>query len=289
MCHSAFLVSSINSPLDPSIAMFSSLLSALVLATAAATSSVDLGTAGNFVILTKSGISTVPKSVITGDIGVSPIAASFMTGFSLIADSSGTYSTSAQVTGKAYASDYTSPTPSTMTTAISDMETAYTDAAGRPISDGANINIKAGLITGTTFTAGVYNWGSDVSFSSDIYLEGTATDLFIFQSTGNVIVGSGARVTLKGDGTDCGIPKASNIVWQVAGYLDAGTTSHLEGIFLVKTKAVFKTGSSLNGRILAQTAATLDSATITQPAASTCTSTSTSTRTSTSTSTTVST
>ena len=34
---------------------------------------------------------------------------------------------------------------------------------------------------------------------------------------------------------------------------------------LVKTYAAFKTGSSLNGRILAQTTATLDSATITQP------------------------
>jgi hypothetical protein len=51
----------------------------------------------------------------------------------------------------------------------------------------------------------------------------------------------------------------------VAGFVDAGTTSHLEGIFLVKTKAVFKTGSSLNGRILAQTACTLDTATIREP------------------------
>jgi len=60
------------------------------------------------------------------------------------------------------------------------------------------------------------------------------------------------------------MPQASNMVWQVAGYVDAATTSHLEGIFLVKTKVVFKSGSSLNGRILAQTASNLDSATITQ-------------------------
>ena len=252
-----FFSQAINKTLYPSIAMFSSLLSALVLATAAATSPVLLGSAGNFVILTKSGISTT-GSDITGDIGVSPIAANAMTGFSLIADSSGTYSKSAQITGNAYASDYVSPTPSMMTTAISDMQTAYTDAAGRSISDGANSNIKAGVIAGETFRAGVYNWGSDVYFSSDIYLEGNATDLFIFQSTGNVIAASGAKVMLVG-------ANASNIVWQVAGHLDAGTTSHLEGTFLVATHAVFKTGSSLNGRILAQTAATLDSATIKQP------------------------
>jgi hypothetical protein len=265
--------------------MFSSLLTALVLATEAATSPVFLGSASNFVILTKSGISTVPASIITGDIGVSPAAASFMTGFSQTADSSGTYSQSAQITGKAYAADYFPPTPSMMTTAISDMETAYVDAAGRPISDGANINIKAGLITGETFRAGLYKWGSDVSFSSDIYLEGMATDIFIFQSTGNVIAGSGAKVTLVDDCTGGGIPQASNIVWQLAGYLEAGTSSHLEGTFLVKTRAVFLTGSSLNGRILAQTAATLDSATITEPAASTGTSSSTSNCSSTTTST----
>ena len=58
---------------------------------------VSLGSATDFVILTKAGISTVPKSVITGDIGVSPIAATAMTGFSLIADASNMFSTSAQV------------------------------------------------------------------------------------------------------------------------------------------------------------------------------------------------
>jgi hypothetical protein len=40
---------------------------------------VSLGGAGNFVILAKSGISTVPTSAVTGNIGVSPAAA---TGFS---------------------------------------------------------------------------------------------------------------------------------------------------------------------------------------------------------------
>ena len=33
---------------------------------------VDLGASGNFVILGKSGISTVPQSTVTGNIGVSP-------------------------------------------------------------------------------------------------------------------------------------------------------------------------------------------------------------------------
>jgi len=247
------------------MAAFKCILAALVLATTAATDPVLLGFAGDFVILAKTGISTVPASAVTGNIGVSPVAATAMTGFSLIADSSNKFSTSTQITGQAYASDYTSPTPSTMTAAISDMQTAYNDAAVRPLSDGANIDIKGGLISGETLTAGVYNWGSDINIGSDIYLKGSSTDIFIFQTTGNVIVGSGAKVILVADDTNNGKPKASNIVWQVAGFVDAGTTSHLEGVFLVKTHAAFKTGSSLNGRVLAQTACTLDTATIKEP------------------------
>jgi len=244
----------------------------LVVATAAGSlrslaevTSVDLGTAGNFAILSKAGISTVPTSAITGDIGVSPIAAEAITGFSLIQTTDRSKSTSVQVTGSAYAADYASPTPSTLTTAIGDMERAYTDAAGRTVA-AANLNVMNGLITGATLTAGVYEWGGDIAFSANIYIKGTPDDLFIFKSSGNVIVGSGASVVLVADSTGSGgAPLASNIVWQVAGYVDAGTTSHLEGIFLIKTAAAFKTGSSLNGRILAQTAVTLDSVTVVAP------------------------
>jgi hypothetical protein len=42
---------------------------------------VNLGTAGNYAVLAKSGISTVPPSAITGDIGVSPIDQQPLRGF----------------------------------------------------------------------------------------------------------------------------------------------------------------------------------------------------------------
>ena len=61
---------------------------------------------------------------IVGDIGVSPAAASFITGFGLIADSTNTFSTSSLVIGKVYAANYSAPTPTYMTTAIGDMQTA---------------------------------------------------------------------------------------------------------------------------------------------------------------------
>ena len=77
---------------------------------------VNLGTAGNYVILSKSGISTVPVSAITGDIAVSPAAATYITGFSLIADPTNVFSRSTQVIGKVYAATYKPPTPANLTT-----------------------------------------------------------------------------------------------------------------------------------------------------------------------------
>ena len=137
---------------------------------------VDLGTAGSFAILSKAGISSVPTSTITGDIGVSPIAAHAITGFSLTASLDGTFSTSSQVVGSCYAADYTPPTPATLTAAITDMEAAYTDAAGRAV-DVAKFNMNAGLISGMTFVSGVYAWDTGISFTTDIYIDGSATDI----------------------------------------------------------------------------------------------------------------
>ncbi|CAE8679679.1 unnamed protein product [Polarella glacialis] len=104
-------------------------LGAIASVSAAGPAAVILGTAGTFAILSKSGIDTVPMSVITGDIGVSPIAAAAITGFNLKLDSTNTSATATQVTGSVYASDYKSPTPAELTVTIGDMETAYTDAA----------------------------------------------------------------------------------------------------------------------------------------------------------------
>ena len=121
---------------------------------AAGPATVNLGSAGDFVVLSKSGISTTGTTSITGDIGVSPITAAAMTGFGLIMDSSNTFSTSALVTGKVYAADYAAPTPATMTTAINDMETAYTDAAGRTSPTATELG--AGNIGGMTLAPGLY-------------------------------------------------------------------------------------------------------------------------------------
>lgn len=225
---------------------------------AAGPAPVTLGTAGNFVILAKSGVDTVPTSAVTGDIGVSPIDSTAITGFSLVLDGTGTFSTSSQVIGNAYAADYTSPTPSNLTTAVSNMETAFTDAAGRPTPDFTELG--SGDISGLTLVPGLYKWGTGVLISTDVTLNGGPNDVWIFQISGGVTQASGARVLLAGGAS----PK--NIFWQSSGTVALDTTAHLEGIVLSQTEITLATGATVNGRLLSQTAVTLDASTVTRPA-----------------------
>jgi hypothetical protein len=218
---------------------------------------VMLGMAGNFVILAKSGISTVPTSAVTGNIGVSPAAATSITGFDLIADATNVFSTSAQVIGKAYAADFALPTPSNLTTAVGDMELAFTDAAGRAPDV---TELGAGNIGGMTLAPGVYKWGTGVLIPTDVTLSGSSTDVWIFEIAQDLTVSSAAKVLLSGGA----LPR--NVFWQVSGMVVLGTTAHLEGIVLTQTAATLATGASVNGRLLAQTAVTLDGSTVVEPA-----------------------
>ena len=223
---------------------------------AANLSPVLLGSSVNYVILAKSAVSTVPTSAVTGDIGISPAAASFVTGFSLTLSTG--YATSPQVVGHVLAADFAPPTPTNLTTAVSDMQTAYTDAAGRPTPD--HLELGTGAIGGMTLTPGLYKWTNTVTIPSDVTLNGGATAVWIFQISGDLSQSNATHVFLTGGAL------AKNVFWQVAGTVIVGTTAHFEGIILSQTAISLKTGASMNGRALAQTAVALDAATITQPA-----------------------
>lgn len=218
---------------------------------------VELGTAANFVILAKSGISTVPAAAITGNIGVSPAAASYITGFSLSADATNVFSTSPQVSGMVYAADYAVPTPSNLTTAVGDMETAFTNAAGRAPDF---TELAAGNIGGMKLVPGVYKWSSALLIPSNLELVGSPTDVWIFQIAQDLTLNSDVQVVLSGGAV------AKNVFWQVSGEVTLNTKSHLEGVVLSQTAVNVKTGATVKGRLLAQTAVTLDASTITQPA-----------------------
>ena len=215
-------------------------------------SPVALGKAETFAILSKTGITDVYASAIVGNVGTSPI-----TGAALLLSCS-------EVTGNIFTVDAAGPLPCATTDAtfltgsIGDMELAYDDAAGRPTPD--FIELGAGELGGLTLTPGLYKWGSAVLITNDVTLTGGPDDVFIFQIAGTLDQASAARITLAG-----GV-RAKNIFWQVAGAVGIGTTAHFEGVLLAKTLVAVKTGASVNGRLLAQTAVTLQMNAVTAPA-----------------------
>jgi len=212
---------------------------------------VELGDASSFAILSKAGVTDVYASAIVGDVGASPISGSAI---HLECD---------EVTGTIYSVNEAGPSckvtdDTFLTGAVGDLEIAYTDAAGRTNPD--FINLGAGEIGGLTLTPGLYKWGTDVQISNDVTLTGGPDDVFIFQISGDLTQSSAKNVTLAG-----GV-QAKNVFWQSAGEVAIGTTAHFEGTIMSHTLIALKTGASINGRLLAQTAVTLQSNTVNVPA-----------------------
>ena len=211
----------------------------------------NLRTAMKFTILSETGISTTGVTSITGNIGVSPIAGTAITGFGLTMDASNQFSRTPIVTGEVFAANYAVPTPSMMTTAISDMKTAFTAANGR-IHPAPIVEKYAGNISGRTLPPGLYKWGTGVLVTGvGVKLNGLADDVWVFQIAKNFTVGNGAIITLEGGA------QAKNIFWVVSGKATLGTGVIFKGNILSKTLISVNTGTKVNGRLLAQTAVTL--------------------------------
>jgi len=239
----------------------------------ASPATVDLGAAGNFAILAKSGISTTAGTLITGDIGVSPIDSTAITGpWVLNLPTGSAFSTSPLVTGKVYAVDYADPTPANLTTAVSNLETAITSANGRAVDNTQLTGIAAAqCVTGTcdlaglTLAPGVYTFTGpgNVIITDNVILSGEANDVWIFIIPGTLNISSAKQVILGGNA------KASNIFWSVADVTTLGTNSTFEGNILEAGSVIaIQTGATLNGRALSKAAVTLDANTVTVPTVS---------------------
>jgi len=211
---------------------------------------INFGTAGNFTILAKSGISTTGTTSILGDIGVSPIGASAITGFGLIMATNNQSSHTPIVTGNVYAANYTAPTPAKMTTAISDMQTALTTANGlvtNPI-----VNLYAGDISGRTLLPGLYKWSTGLLITgAGVTLSGGPNDTWVLQVAQNLTVSNSATITLIGGA------QIKNITWVVNGQATLGTYCNFKGNILSQTLISCNTGAKVTGKLLAQTAVTL--------------------------------
>jgi len=210
---------------------------------------VVLGTAGNYSILDKTGITTTGATHVTGHMGVSPIASTAITGFGL-KQTAPTYATSTLVTGKIFAANFAAPTPANLTTAVGDMQKAYANAAGRLHPTATELG--KGNIGGLTIKPGLYKWSSNVAIPTNVTLSGGPNGVWIFQVAGTLNVASAKKVILAGGALD------KNIFWQVAGSTTLGTGAVLHGTVLGKTGIILKTGAALYGKALSQTAVTLD-------------------------------
>ena len=202
---------------------------------------IDLGTSGNYVILSKTAINNSGTSIITGDLGLSPAATSYITGLALT-DFYRLCNFCSSKLDKYLPQDMADPTPMNLTTAVENMITAYNNAAGRSETD--FLELGAGDIGGKTLTSGVYKWTNTVTIPTDVTISGSSTDVWIFQIAEDLTMSSATNIILEGGA------QAKNIYWQVAGQTTLGTTSHFEGIILSMTGITFQTGASINGRAL---------------------------------------
>lgn len=220
---------------------------------------VNFGLAANYTILTKAGISTTGVTSIGGNIGVSPITATAITGFGLIMNTGGQSSRTPIVSGSVFAANYAEPTPTNLTTAISNMETAYTTANGL-VTPAPVVNLGAGNITSLTLPPGLYKWNTSLLINNPgVTLAGGPNDTWVFQIAQDLTVGNSANINLIGGA------QAKNITWVVTGQATLGTNVNFKGNILSKTLISLNTGATVVGRLLAQTEVTLNANTVILP------------------------
>ena len=208
----------------------------------------------NFVVLAETQITEADTTgSINGNIGLSGTG-------------TGIHVTCAQVTGTIYAVDASGPLPCAVNNAtlvnqaVSDMLTSYTDAANRiPVPTGPNLNpgvaYSSGYnIGGMTLPPGLYKFGigKTAFINTDVTLSGSASDVWIFQCGADLQVATGVHIILAGGAN------ANNIFWQVSSAAVLDTTSVFNGTILAGTSITMNTGSTMNGRALAQAQVTFD-------------------------------
>jgi hypothetical protein len=206
---------------------------------AAGPAPVNLGSTAHFAILTGAAITTTGGGVINGDVGASPIAGSAI-GIP-----------QAQVNGTIYEVDATGPAgavtaPALLTAAKGDLTTAFNDAAGRtPVPSGNFLNPGAGNIGGMTLIPGLYKFTGTASITgANLTLTGGPDDVWIFQITDDLEVGSSVQVILAGGA------QARNIFWQAGTSATIGTFAVFKGTIIANQAIIMDTSSSTDGRLL---------------------------------------
>lgn len=245
-------------PQSPHINQLSQVTMGLQAAAKVILKPVNLGSAISFTILAETGISTTGKTLIKGDIGISPLSSTAITGFGLVLSSDKSYSKSALISGFVFAQNYARTTPMKMVNALNDMKTAFNN--GNALAPTQPLNLFTGNLSGQNLLPGVYRWkaGLVLGNSSTVTLTGSPTDIYVFQIGTSLQIGNKATVNL-------GKVLPSNVFWIVGGAAVIGTNARFGGIILAKSSVSLNTGDLINGKLFAQKSVSMNSATITGP------------------------
>jgi hypothetical protein len=233
---------------------------------------VDLKTAGNYVILAEAGVTYIPTATVSstpkiiGNIGVSPAAASFITGFALNLPAGGAFSTSTLVNGAVYAPGYAPPTPANLTTAVTDKLAAYSAAAAMATAGGGLAGGApgtacpgTGALGGITLTPGVYTCTVPISIGSGTSVTLSGAGVYVIKTTQTLTQAASTSVNL----TNGALPQ--NVFWQVAGTVSIDASAHMEGVILSASDISLVTSATVKGRLFSHTTVAMDSNTVTQP------------------------
>lgn len=212
---------------------------------------INLGIVESFAMLAYTSISSTPTSSIKGKVGLKPGIRSLIN-----------LDPKTEVLGgstEIYAGDDIGDSSDYLNFARANLIAAYKDASSRP-ADKDKIEAYAGKPGDKILPAGIYQWSNGVTISSDVTLEGTSTDVYIFQITGNMDIDANVRVNLSG-----GV-RAKNVFWQVSGKVTLGSGSVVPGNIMSQLTLEMKNLAQLKGRALVKNGKILLSQnTITKP------------------------
>lgn len=197
---------------------------------------IDLGAAEEFAVLAYSNITSVPKSLIDGSLGLFPGRRNL-----ILVDPS-------EVVGgvkNIYASDDESASFKKLATARKDMLLAYKDALSRT-PDPDKVALYEGHIEQKILSPGIYQWSSDLIVTDDFTLNGSDKDIWIFKIDQDLKVMANTHLKLTGGAI------AKNVYWQVSGSASFEENIFFSGTILAQQYIEMKKNGTLHGRIFAK-------------------------------------